>query len=259
MLTLVSPPRNADDARDGFSWFTIGSKACHAMHDSIQTIFFSGWGFQASAGDGLRAVSESMAVSQQPHVVLSPEGESCVLVGWSLGGQWAIQTAVAYPERVKGLVLVSSTPCFCEKESWHHGCNAAWWLDFQKKVQLAPQATLLRFIHLMLHGQKFEQGQRQQLLKKIQQHLILEKPDLLQGLQMLHQHDLREQLRALHMPVLFIHGENDRVIPCEASVWMAQEVPQARLHRIQNCGHALLWTHTQRLNEVMENWCQQIT
>ncbi|MDQ6962075.1 MAG: alpha/beta fold hydrolase [Mariprofundaceae bacterium] len=221
-------------------------------------MFFSGWGFQACVGDGLTGVEESVDFLHQASFMMQAKEKPTVIVGWSLGGQAAIRFSLRYPEQISGLVLMASSPCFCAKESWLHGCSQAWFDAFYQAVQIDPEIALKRFNQLMLHGGKMTGLQRRQYLQMMHKSLILEKQQLLQGLQMLHQQDLREELHAIHVPVLLIHGENDQVIPCQASDWMAQEIPHAQQHMIRACGHAPLWTHSQQVNEAMENWCQQI-
>ena len=48
------------------------------------------------------------------------DSDEVILVGFSMGGSMALGTFLKYPEKVKGLVLVSATPCMLEKkdEGW---------------------------------------------------------------------------------------------------------------------------------------------
>jgi pimeloyl-ACP methyl ester carboxylesterase len=48
---------------------------------------------------------------------------------------------------------------------------------------------------------------------------------------------LIEQLEELDVPVLVITGDDDRIVPTEQSVRLAQELPRAELVVIPNCGH----------------------
>ena len=51
-------------------------------------------------------------------------GELAVVVGWSLGGQVAMQWALARPDRVARLVLVSTTPSFVTRDGWRSALAA---------------------------------------------------------------------------------------------------------------------------------------
>ncbi|MEO6699052.1 MAG: alpha/beta fold hydrolase, partial [Paraperlucidibaca sp.] len=39
-------------------------------------------------------------------------------LGWSLGGELALAFAAEHPERVTGLMLIASNPCFVQKPDW---------------------------------------------------------------------------------------------------------------------------------------------
>ena len=41
-----------------------------------------------------------------------------VLVGWSMGGSYALRYAMQFPEKLKGLVLVAATPRMMRDENW---------------------------------------------------------------------------------------------------------------------------------------------
>ena len=49
--------------------------------------------------------------------VLSKEDEF-VLVGWSMGGSYALRYAMQFPEKLKGLVLLAATPRMMRDENW---------------------------------------------------------------------------------------------------------------------------------------------
>jgi 2-hydroxymuconate-semialdehyde hydrolase len=47
-----------------------------------------------------------------------------------------------------------------------------------------------------------------------------------------------DQLRKIEIPVLLIHGREDRVIPLEKTSWkLSQIIPNAEIHVFPNCGH----------------------
>ena len=48
------------------------------------------------------------------------DSDEVVLVGFSMGGSSALRMWLGYPERVRGLVLISATPCMMERtdENW---------------------------------------------------------------------------------------------------------------------------------------------
>jgi len=52
-------------------------------------------------------------------------------------------------------------------------------------------------------------------------------------------HDTRSRLGELDMPVLVVHGEEDRLVSLEQGRKLARLIPGARLELIPACGHLL--------------------
>ncbi len=47
------------------------------------------------------------------------------LMGWSLGGLYAIELALRHPEKFSELILVASNPCFVTRSDWNCAIDAA--------------------------------------------------------------------------------------------------------------------------------------
>src|SRR5580698_3178204 len=61
----------------------------------------------------------------QVHATLSSISDRYSLLGWSLGGQIAIDLAAAMPGSVERLILVATTPRFAKSEDWPYGMPPA--------------------------------------------------------------------------------------------------------------------------------------
>jgi pimeloyl-ACP methyl ester carboxylesterase len=55
-----------------------------------------------------------------------------------------------------------------------------------------------------------------------------------------------EQVRAVTVPALLVHGREDKVVPPEVSWTMVNLLPDADLHVFARCGH---WTQIERAAE----------
>jgi pimeloyl-[acyl-carrier protein] methyl ester esterase len=66
------------------------------------------------------------------------------------------------------------------------------------------------------------------------------------GLKLLLESDLREQLQDIQQPVLWIHGERDRLCPVSAAQWATQQLPQATLEIFSAAGHEPFISHPQQ-------------
>ena len=64
-----------------------------------------------------RAVSPA-AQAWRVHETLAPITERYTLLGWSLGGQLALDLAAALPAGIERLVLIATTPKFLKSPNW---------------------------------------------------------------------------------------------------------------------------------------------
>lgn len=184
--------------------------------------------------------------------ILSARFEEPVNVcGWSLGGQVALRWAQFAPEQVRSLVLVASTPCFAEREDWLFGMATAALQQFSAELELDHAATLRRFLALQVRGSAHER----ELLADLRAELFGRgEPDLTAlrgGLEILRDADLRTELYAIRQPALVIAGERDKLTPPEASHYLAQALPDARLTEVAGAAHAPFLSHPDIFVEQM--------
>lgn len=180
-----------------------------------------------------------------------------ILIGWSLGGLMAMQLTLAMPQRFRGLVLIATTPCFVARPDWPYGIREGLLAEF-KQAAAAPSPRLLgRFFHLMLHGDGLVRSQLRALAAEVRAKAQLPPAAALAaGLQLLADLDLRQQLAAIRLPCLVVHGREDAIVPVAAGRWLAEHLPQAQWLECAGCGHAPFLTRAQYFNERMEAWWQ---
>ncbi|OIO68869.1 MAG: response regulator [Zetaproteobacteria bacterium CG1_02_53_45] len=184
--------------------------------------------------------------------------EPCLLVGWSLGGMLAMQLAGLYPERVAGLVLVSTTPRFRKAEQWPFGSSEAVFDGFRQAVESGSPKALNRFFTLMLHGDELERSAYNRLAKAaVDRDNRVSEKGLKGGLELLQQLDLRDSVNKIKHPALVIHGESDAVVPAAAGGWLAETLPAARKAMLPVCGHAPFLTQAETFNQTLQTWRQQ--
>jgi pimeloyl-ACP methyl ester carboxylesterase len=64
--------------------------------------------------------------------------------------------------------------------------------------------------------------------------------------------DFREDVAAIDMPTLIIHGTGDQIVPIEASGGrMPDLIDGAELVRIEGGPHGILWTHADEVNAAL--------
>jgi len=188
--------------------------------------------------------------------------EPCVLVGWSLGGMLAMQLAAAFPQRIAGLVLVSTTPCFCNRPGWTHGCPDEVFRDSESGVKENTAKAMIRFFALILHvlhGDDLTRLEFNAIAKAAVDRTHPASTDgLIHGLSLLRDLDLRNMLSDIDIPCLVMHGDQDAVVPLAAGEYLADHISGAALERFEGCGHAPFLTETGKFNQRLEDWCRNI-
>jgi pimeloyl-[acyl-carrier protein] methyl ester esterase len=182
-----------------------------------------------------------------------------ILVGWSLGGIVAMQLALQYPDKVAGLVLVSTTPSFCNRQGWEQGCDNELFDAFESGVKSNSPKTMSRFFALMLRGNDISRSQYNQLAKE-----VIDKASppstatLEKGLNHLASTDLRKDMQGIAQPALVVHGQDDVIVPVAAGEWITEALPHAESHLFDTCGHAPFLMQSNQFNEILESWCHKI-
>ncbi len=161
-----------------------------------------------------------------------------VWLGWSLGGQFALRAALDHPGRVRGLVMLASSPRFVRGDDWAHGVDAQVFRDFATLLQQDFRATLEGFLALEALGSTSAQDDLRSLKAQAFARGEPAQRALLEGLGLLDRLDLRAELPGLQVPSLWISGRRDRLVPAGAMPAAARLAPDARSVVIADAGHA---------------------
>lgn len=144
-------------------------------------VLLSGWGFERCVWDAvlphlsarqvmtfdLLDVEAAHGVEAFVEVLLARAPERAVWVGWSLGGQVALHVAQRAPERVAGLVLLATTPCFTTRVDWSCALDAQVLAAFVTALEKNPRAALQRFAMLVVQGERSPRGVARQLMESM--------------------------------------------------------------------------------------------
>lgn len=224
-----------------------------------------GWGMNLAVFDTLRAAlphTDTWAIDLSGHGrspwnparadfesqledVLAALPPRSVLLGWSLGGEFAMEIARRHPARVAALVLVSTTPRFAQSPDWPHGMNSEELEAFSGLVDRDWQQTLSDFVWLQLRGSRNAAATQQRVEAALTTHGAPHPDALRADLRLLGSVDLRDRVPLIQTPTLAIAGQNDRVTPPGATQWIAQALPDARYAEIARAGHASFISHVE--------------
>mgnify|MGYP001559869254 CR=1 FL=1 len=190
-----------------------------------------------------REVSSDLSLAAFTDSVAELCPGAAIWLGWSLGGLIALHAALRHPQKVAKLVLVGATPKFVQAPDWPHAMPTEVFAGFARSLAQDYRATLLRF--LSLHAGNSESARA--LLKQLRAEMFAQgepQPEALAaGLAILEQTDLRARLMEIQVPALVVHGSHDRLAPPAAGEYLAAQLPQARLLRLEGAGHAPFLSH----------------
>jgi pimeloyl-[acyl-carrier protein] methyl ester esterase len=173
------------------------------------------------------------------------------LVGWSLGGQLALQLASDASLSVRRLVLIASSPRFVGGDDWPHGLPGATLQRFAAQLERNVEETVADFIELQARGSADAAGVRATLRDALQRHGAAHRDALAAGLIQLEHNDLRALARRIDVPTLLIAGQYDRVTPPAASQALAQLLPRSQLLQIRRAGHAPMVSHPEEVGAAL--------
>jgi len=179
------------------------------------------------------------------------------LCGWSLGGIIAQHWAAREPDKIRRLVLVSSTPCFAEHDGWPYGMARELLEQFASDLKKNHTATLRRFLGLQVRGSEDERELMARLRKSLFSHGEPHLDALRAGLEILHDADLRAELPNIRQATLVIAGERDKLTSPKASHYLAQTMPNARFVEIRGAAHAPFLSHSDEFVQHMMDFLNE--
>ena len=165
------------------------------------------------------------------------------LVGWSLGGQVAMQWAHQRPRRVRRLILVATTPSFVTREGWPDAMTATTLARFGDELRTAYRLTLLRFLTLQVQGS--DEGRRtlSSLRARVFERGEPPRDALSASLALMLRTDLRPLLAQIAQAALVIGGARDALVPLAATRALAAALPHATHRTIEGAAHAPFLSH----------------
>lgn len=179
------------------------------------------------------------------------------LLGWSLGGLMAQQLALTLPDRIEKLICLTSTPRFVQADGWAYAINPELMADFIKALGLDSLALLNRFWKIQLQGSDGARQLMKHLLSQMKGRSLPSFTALLQGLELLRDIDLRDDLVNLRQPTLWVLGEHDPLIPQALIAQLASLQPCARLEVIQGAAHVPFMSHPQQVAQVIKTFINE--
>lgn len=182
-------------------------------------------------GFGKTSVMDWETFKQQ---LLARLPEKFAVLGWSLGGMYAIRLACEASNQVTHLIALASSPRCVITSDWP-GIQAQVFEGFFTKLLTDPQQTIQNFLRLQAPGNRSPFS--------AVTHYTMD--GLMMGLQILSEWDLRALLHTFPHAGCFIFGRLDAIIPIATLKAMQTAYPQFAYHCIRHAAHIPFRSHTQ--------------
>lgn len=187
--------------------------------------------------------------------------DAATVVGNSMGGFVSAELAIAYPQRVERLVLVSAAGISSYQDP--RGMRAAQTLTRLERIVAAYTAWVASKSETVAR----RRGLRNATLGLVVRHpgrlpaaLAAEqirgagKPGFLQGLRANIEYPIRERLPEIACPTLIVWGDEDRVISVRDADVFAKLIPGSRKVVFEKTGHMAMLERPAAFNELLERF-----
>ena len=164
------------------------------------------------------------------------------LVGVSAGGGFAQLLALDHPDRVLSLVLISTSPALpvgrelpppTEEFGRFVSTSTVDWSDPDSVIDYQVD-----YSRVLVGARPFDEGAVRDLVRRdlarARNFAALQNHDVLP-----HGQSPKKPLSSIGAPTLIIHGTADPMFPIEHGRALAEEIPGARLLRLQGAGHGV--------------------
>jgi 3-oxoadipate enol-lactonase len=186
--------------------------------------------------DDLRRVIEQAA----------PQEKRAIVMGESFGGAIALSTALRYPEHVSGLVILNSFPYFAPQFRLRLGIAA---------VSLIPWGAMSMVRYVTSFFMHSRHTHRDELKKFLELTARSTQTGYRNRLRILQTYDVRERLRELQCPTLFLAAEKDHLVPSVAQARLMAELTSCATVRVRSGhGHNCLIAPDINMCRILAEW-----
>jgi len=173
------------------------------------------------------------------------------LVGWSFGGMAAMQAAATNAERLAQAVLVNAAgPKYLAGQGFVHGHDEGMLADWlrRERDELAPwRRFCMESMPVKPYDELFTDWLWQQSMRS---------PSWAMApmLEAFARADLRDDLDAIAVPLLILHGAHDAWCPAAAARYVADRVSQAEFVEFADSGHSPQWEEREKFAAVLDDF-----
>ena len=241
------------------------------MSHSITIAFVHGWGMNSAVweqctnnlpdwvqvvlvdlpGHGELSNEEVGDFNSMVNTVAAEVTKPVIWVGWSLGGLVCLRLAELFPEKVLGLCLVATNPCFIKKEGWQSAIDQSVFDDFSASLKYDIDKTIKRFLALQAAGSKTTMTTVKKLHNALRSRGHAKAEALNLGLNALSEIDVRDSLKRIDLPMQWILGSKDSLVPVALVDSLQSISPSSEIVVLDGAAHAPFISHTDEFSEAL--------
>lgn len=190
--------------------------------------------------------------------------DAAVVVGNSMGGFISAELAIAYPQRVERLVLVSAAGL----STYNHRGSVtalpamrhiersllalgAWTASKSDTVARRARLRDATLSVVVRHPSKLDSAIAAEQLRGAG------KPGFMQGFEAVLHYDIRERLPEIACPTLIVWGEQDRLISVRDADVFAELIPNSRKVVYGDTGHMAMLERPESFNALLEEFLEE--
>lgn len=191
--------------------------------------------------------------------VLALAPAKAIWFGWSLGALVVQKIASQHPERIEQGFLIAGTPKFVASADWPLAMPLNVFEKFQALLEEDWQGTLIRFLTLQCKGSESVKEDTRKLREYLFHYGLPATKALREGLNILKQVDLRHELTQLSVPLTFMFGEYDVLVPNKAQTEIQTINSNIAVFLISGASHAAHISHPLAVAKLFFETIQQTT
>lgn len=181
--------------------------------------------------------------------------QPAIYLGWSLGGLVATEMALKYPDKVKGLITIASSPYFVEQaENNWLGIKEEVLNNFHQQLAEDTSKTITGFLKIQAMGSPHIRQDLKLITALVMKQALPSRKTLDNSLDLLSQCDLRNYLSNITVPFLRLYGSNDSLVPKDVIEKINLLAEQSECHIFDRASHAPFISHLDDFHTVLLSW-----
>lgn len=166
------------------------------------------------------------------------ELKDLTLIGWSMGVSVILKMLEQPLPSLNSLVFISGNPLLVKRADYENGIPEVVVKRLYKNTERDFEKGLQAFHDLLFTPEELADVKQMDIFKIINdKNNMPEKDAALESLKCLQNEDLRDALDRIAVPLLLIHGKNDRISLSDASVYMNKRIKNSELFLLDETGH----------------------